>query len=427
MNSSKTNIKIFAFSGKMGSGKDFLAEAARKMLPTGRKCISIALADHFKIDVIAKDGIEYERVYIEKDENSRDLLQKRGTEQGRLVYGPNIWVDTLLTWIRVHIDRDIDTFFVTDVRFPNEVELLRTFCLAHGHMFICIRVESPNRTHERLTKESRGNNDHFEKLKSHVSETALDTFPLEKFDLVVNNDVGDDPLSSIRNILLDQVTYERILFLDLDDTLCECSKYYEEIIALCANKVKETYGSEKKKEFIEHFDKHGRNFEKKTFKREDFAEMLVSSLKSVVSAQPDMSNIFYNLGLSVYDKEFAPFPGARETVLQLEKYFDHIIIFTIGSRVDQMRKLYNLGLQHLTMETFIHKDYTIFKTMMSEYHSKHYTMVGDSLERDVKPAILANIDQIYHISSQDHVYDSENVKRISNIGELLTLVEKNQS
>lgn len=104
-------IHLYAFSGKLGSGKDFLANTLRSMLPTERNCVGLALADHFKVDAISKDGLDYNKVYGEKDERTRKCLQHRGTEEGRDKYGEDVWVRTLTTWMSVHRDRGTDTFF----------------------------------------------------------------------------------------------------------------------------------------------------------------------------------------------------------------------------------------------------------------------------------------------------------------------------
>ena len=50
---------------------------------------------------------------------------KKGTEEGRLKYGEDIWAKTLQMWIRVYKDRGLERVIVTDLRFPNEVKWLK--------------------------------------------------------------------------------------------------------------------------------------------------------------------------------------------------------------------------------------------------------------------------------------------------------------
>lgn len=220
--------RIFAFSGKSGSGKDFLASVLREMLPQGRRSLFVSLADQLKVSTIVEDNIAYERVYVKKDTESRRVLQIRGTENGRNKFGPDVWVRHLRTWMKVHIDRGIQDIYLTDVRFPNEVEFVRSLANEPGFgspSVFLFKVLAPRRTQERRSQECNGNAEMIEKIASHESETALDGFPNERFDLVLNNDPGEKSLDDLRNfvVLLGREDNARgVIFVDLDDTICHC-------------------------------------------------------------------------------------------------------------------------------------------------------------------------------------------------------------
>jgi len=171
-----SSIEIFAFSGKMGSGKDFLARALSERLQrvSPAPSLFLSLADQLKVSVAAEAGDELARFYTRKDEASRRLLQQRGTEEARKEKGENVWVEYLLTWIRVHASRGISRFFVPDVRFPNEVEGLEAFARQAGCRLTFFRVVSPERTATRLREESGGDDRLLAAIASHPSETALD-------------------------------------------------------------------------------------------------------------------------------------------------------------------------------------------------------------------------------------------------------------
>ncbi|MEU7643324.1 hypothetical protein [Streptomyces huasconensis] len=91
----------------------------------------------------------------------REYLQRCGTEAGRQVLGPDVWVDTLFrgfeTWERPTV--------ITDVRFPNEAEAIKK------RRGLVVQVVRPD---EAPIPESQ-----------HVSERALDDWP---FDATVLND-----------------------------------------------------------------------------------------------------------------------------------------------------------------------------------------------------------------------------------------------
>lgn len=122
-------LAVFAFVGHMGTGKNYLAE---KVLPSvdpdyANSFLVMALADHFKVDAVARDGCAFEEIFYEKTSESRTLLQKRGTEEGRARYGEDVWVRGLLTWLRVLAERSptLRNVAIVDVRFENELRLLR--------------------------------------------------------------------------------------------------------------------------------------------------------------------------------------------------------------------------------------------------------------------------------------------------------------
>ena len=116
--------------------------------------------------VAVRDGDEHTRISTVVDAEGweraksrpevRSLLQRFGTQVGRMILGENVWVDTAL--------RDLSKRTVfTDVRFPNEADAIRS---RHG---IVIRVERSG----------------VGPVNSHPSETGLDHY---SFDVVIQND-----------------------------------------------------------------------------------------------------------------------------------------------------------------------------------------------------------------------------------------------
>jgi len=174
-------MEIIGLSGKLGVGKDYIAlEIMRHSeVPT----LIMALADHFKVDQIVKNSFLFEEVYHQKTDQSRKALQEYGTRI-RKQYGADIWTKILLNWIRVYSERGIKRFIITDVRYPNEIEMLR------GLGAKIYRIIAPERNREKLLQESKGDPIIMERLASHDSETALDNYT--SWDKLIHNDSPKD-------------------------------------------------------------------------------------------------------------------------------------------------------------------------------------------------------------------------------------------
>ena len=192
------NINVYCFSGKLGSGKNYIAENVFKPLlhNNGDSTLVMALADHFKVESCIKKNISYERIFIKKDTESRKILQLMGTEEGRMVYGENIWVNMLLTWIRVYAERGIKSFIITDIRFPNEAELFKKYVGAK-----IIRINAPTRVSDQVATEANGDINAIKIITSHASETSLDNYT--NFDHIINNDYENEStvLDQVKKIL----------------------------------------------------------------------------------------------------------------------------------------------------------------------------------------------------------------------------------
>lgn len=119
----KNNVTVIGLSGAAGSGKDYVAkEYFFKKLGFH----NISLAWHFKIQCISHGEATYEEVFDTKPPRVRRLLQILGTEQGRDVWGEDIWVNTMFAWMTLyHTDWGINKFVIPDVRFPNELKAIQ--------------------------------------------------------------------------------------------------------------------------------------------------------------------------------------------------------------------------------------------------------------------------------------------------------------
>lgn len=161
--------KLLIFSGKATHGKDETAMRIRNILESqGKRCLTMAVGDSLK-HVCAKyfgwDGV--------KDEKGRTILQHVGTEVCRK-NNPGMWARIFVEILK-GIETEFDYIFVSDIRFPDEIEHNKA---AFGDKVTTIRVNRINYISP-LTLEQQ----------NHITETALDDYA---FDIVVTNDTLED-------------------------------------------------------------------------------------------------------------------------------------------------------------------------------------------------------------------------------------------
>lgn len=135
----------------------------------------------------------------------RLLLQLLGTECGREIIHPNIWVNALMSDYKTIkgygytsddkksyseiVPDTMPNWIITDVRFPNEVEAIKQ---KNG---LLIRIERDY--------VDRGAVE--DPKMQHPSETALDNYPKWGWDYIISNDSTIlDLIQKIRNILSKQ-------------------------------------------------------------------------------------------------------------------------------------------------------------------------------------------------------------------------------
>lgn len=199
---------IIGICGKMGTGKDYIA--SNIIIPylenvLHQKSLKVCFADQIKINVMTKHNRTYDSLYENKSAEDRRLLQLEGTEHGRNVFGPDIWVKNLNNWIDVFTNRGVQHFVITDVRFKNELEFIRQ------RKGLLIKVDAPSRNNTRLMNESGGDMEVYDKIKDHASECDLDNVELTSYDAVINNDpecITEHVLVSLVNTIKDKFIEE---------------------------------------------------------------------------------------------------------------------------------------------------------------------------------------------------------------------------
>jgi hypothetical protein len=176
-------MKIIGISGKMGSGKNYLAE--KILYPYFKNkynILIIGFGDLMKNELFARDlTLMYDDLYDKKTFETRNKLQQYGTENGRNKYHKNIWIRGLDIQIETFSRRSgKDTLIIIcDVRFKNEYD----YIINKGGKVV--RIEAPERTLKRYLNEVNNNFDKYNIIKNHISEIELDN---HKFNYIINND-----------------------------------------------------------------------------------------------------------------------------------------------------------------------------------------------------------------------------------------------
>lgn len=157
---------IIGISGYAQSGKDTVANHLVK----NYNFVKISFADPIREALIRLDpkvtiadmrgvslasavsGMGWENVKADSPD-TRELLQRMGTEVGREMFGKDFWVNQAMLKAREH-----ENVVFADVRFENEVEAILE---ASGAVW---RVSKPD----------------VEAVNRHISETSLDNYKFDK-------------------------------------------------------------------------------------------------------------------------------------------------------------------------------------------------------------------------------------------------------
>tara|TARA_Y100000310_G_scaffold345274_1_gene463320 strand:+ start:4056 stop:4610 length:555 start_codon:yes stop_codon:yes gene_type:complete len=121
--------ELYGFSGKKGSGKNYIAQHLFLPYLVPKPSLIVAFADVFKLEGIVIHNLLRDEVFsfngTDKLPSTRKHLQKLGHEHGRLDYGDDIWIKYMYEKILMYSDRGIERFIITDVRYDNEVEWIK--------------------------------------------------------------------------------------------------------------------------------------------------------------------------------------------------------------------------------------------------------------------------------------------------------------
>jgi len=179
---------IIGFSGKMGSGKNYIAEqiVAKFLSQNNIPYLVIAFADQLKIEVMTKYNLSYDELFAFKSPETRKILQEEGTELGRNKKGADIWIKYVANWIRIFQARGITHFLIPDVRFINEA----TWIKEQPNSYL-IKIDAIDR-HQLYIGDKHFN------MSNHQSEIQLDEW--KDWDFTINNTIENEKNVEIQTI-----------------------------------------------------------------------------------------------------------------------------------------------------------------------------------------------------------------------------------
>ena len=198
------------FAGHMHSGKDtatnYLKNSICKRMGEDYIVTTLALAQPIKQFCIDYLGMTEHQVYDQDGKaeyndfwgmTNREILQKIGTDAMRNGFHPDVWVKIA----QLKIKKAIDTgsfWIVTDVRFPNEADMIR------DNGGIVVWVENFRAIPNPLTVDSKNP----KTISEHISEQRL--APV-KIDYILDNNNGlielQDKIEKLKYFIIDNNYY----------------------------------------------------------------------------------------------------------------------------------------------------------------------------------------------------------------------------
>lgn len=145
-------MKIIMICGKARSGKDTLAEFITNNTNSEKTC-RVQIGQYIKYYAMKYFGWDGK-----EETKPRDLLNHLGTDIIRNKINPNFHINRLIEDIEV-LSYFYDTFIISDVRFPVEIEK--------------VKEKYDNVTTIKITRDSDELN---ESQKNNITETALDNY-----------------------------------------------------------------------------------------------------------------------------------------------------------------------------------------------------------------------------------------------------------
>lgn len=188
---------IIGLSGKVGSGKDYIAKEIIGRYLTEHRIpyVHLAFCDALKVQLMTTmpDVATFDNMFINKTKKTRTLLQTVAMDERKR--DDMIWIKYIDAWIQVHTSRGINVIIISDVRFDIEMNYIKS---KGGIIF---RIISPLRTQTKIKEESLRIDEDDSALAQgelkgecliensvHISETNLDECKLSVFDEVIYND-----------------------------------------------------------------------------------------------------------------------------------------------------------------------------------------------------------------------------------------------
>lgn len=135
---------IIGLSGYAQSGKDTVAELLCLNYDYQRKAFADPMREAlYRLNPLIKEGItlresvdEYGWEVTKRIGNTRELLQRFGTEVGRDMFGQKFWVEQAFKHVKID-----DRVVFADVRFPNEAQRIKEM---GGQVWRIVRGDAVN-------------------------------------------------------------------------------------------------------------------------------------------------------------------------------------------------------------------------------------------------------------------------------------------
>lgn len=168
---------VIGLARKKNSGKTTIAEMLKKKFDVPAMIVSFS--DQIKLNLATRNSeIDIINCCRRKSSYLRRRLQVEGTENGRDVYGQDIWIRYTENFIKMQNEKNkFEVFIIDDCRFENEAEWIE------------------NKMNGALIKVVSDSND----IDCHISENSLENHQF-KYQIINEKDNKDNLYSHVENV-----------------------------------------------------------------------------------------------------------------------------------------------------------------------------------------------------------------------------------
>jgi hypothetical protein len=355
------NIEVYGFCGINAATRNWIAEILFLPMLQTKRTLIVSFSDY---DEVSGTDYKYDTDHIYDTRTLR-----------------------LAAWIDIHVLRGIERFVVLDVETREDVDMIKRY----GGIIINIQIDGPG--------------------ERNIIDVEL------QYDYeVIDDQYG--PYNQIRDIIYEIQSKRNenslTIFINLNDTICNFTHNYNIIIATLFKMLRVLIPTITHKEFTTELQTYSSKHTVDT--KDALSEMLRCIFMNTIEKYGDAihshshshnySNMSIgdsitrssiqaaNMGAHFYNIKFAPVCENIVNVLDSFASRGKVVIVASGPRIEQIRRIIEIGIQNFEFEAIPEFTPAVFKYMKIKYPSAYHVMIGSSAQCD--SAVYGGFDRGIH-------------------------------